>query len=123
MLGKYIENNNVLEGEALLALQYLMHRSVKVFTIRENAIFASFYRLEHPNKLLHSIFEILYEDDIIGDDAFLSWEINSDPAKQVSYLGHLSSFRLSFVFSGGQRSCLKVLHTVFNFHQGGGGGQ
>ena len=120
---KYIENNSVLEGEALLALQYLMHRSVKVFTIRENAIFASFYRLEHPNKLLHSIFEILYEDDIIGDDAFLSWETNSDPAKQVSYLGHLSSFRLSFGFSGGQRSCLKVLHTVFNFHQGGGGGQ
>jgi len=64
LLRKYIENNSVLEGEALLALQYLMHR------------------LEHPNKLLHSIFEILYEDDIIGDDAFLSWETNSDPAKQ-----------------------------------------
>lgn len=64
MLRKYIENNSVLEGEALLALQYLMHR------------------LEHPNKLLHSIFEILYEDDIIGDEAFLSWETNSDPAKQ-----------------------------------------
>jgi len=64
MLRKYIENNSVLEGEALLALQYLMHR------------------LEHPNKLLHSIFEILYEDDIIGDDAFLNWETNSDPAKQ-----------------------------------------
>ena len=42
-----------------------------------------FYRLEHPNKLLHSIFEILYEDDIIGDEAFLSWETNSDPSKQV----------------------------------------
>ena len=27
MLRKYIENNGVLEGEALLALQYLMHRS------------------------------------------------------------------------------------------------
>ena len=44
-----------------------------------------FYRLEHPNKLLHSIFEILYEDDIIGDEAFLSWETNSDPSKQVRY--------------------------------------
>ena len=43
------------------------------------------YRLEHPNKLLHSIFEILYEDDIIGDEAFLSWETNSDPSKQVCY--------------------------------------
>ena len=42
-----------------------------------------FFRLEHPNKLLHSIFEILYDDDIIGDDALLSWETNSDPAKQV----------------------------------------
>ena len=42
MLRKYIENNSVLEGEALLALQYLMHRSVDLCTIRVNAIFTSF---------------------------------------------------------------------------------
>ena len=57
---------------------------LKLSKIRTRETFyKSFYRLEHPNKLLHSIFEILYEDDIIGDEAFLSWETNSDPAKQV----------------------------------------
>ena len=65
-----------------------------------------FYRLEHPNKLLHSIFEILYEDDIIGDEAFLSWETNSDPSKQVCkhYLDYPGP----------------ILLTVFSFQEGKG---
>ena len=102
---KYIENNSDSEGEALLALQYLMHRLIIIiiinisctgslfyyyyaqvhscFHLMTDLIRFIFFRLEHPNKLLHSIFEILYDDDIIGDDALLSWETNSDPAKQV----------------------------------------
>jgi len=39
-------------------------------------------RLEHPNKLLHSIFDVLYEVDIISEDAFLEWETNEDPEEQ-----------------------------------------
>jgi len=80
LLRKYIENNSDSEGEALLALQYLMHR------------------LEHPNKLLHSIFEILYDDDIIGDDALLSWETNSDPAKQEGKGVALKSCTQFFIY-------------------------
>jgi len=38
--------------------------------------------LEHPNKLLHSIFDILYECDVISEDAFLEWEVNDDPEEQ-----------------------------------------
>ena len=27
-------------------------------------------RLEHPNKLLHSIFEKLYDNDVVSEDGF-----------------------------------------------------
>jgi len=65
VLKKYLDGgNSKLEVQALLALQYLMHR------------------LEHPNKLLHSIFEILYDDDILSEEAFMAWEKNNDPAEQ-----------------------------------------
>jgi len=47
-----------------LALQYLMHR------------------LEHPNKLLHSIFEKVYDDDVLSEEAFMAWEKNDDAAEQ-----------------------------------------
>ena len=40
--------------------------------------------LEHSNKhkLLHSIFGILYECDVISEDAFLEWEVKDDPEDQ-----------------------------------------
>ena len=38
--------------------------------------------LEHPNKLLHSIFEIIYDKDVVCEEAFLDWERNEDPEEQ-----------------------------------------
>jgi len=64
ILKKYLDGNSSLECQALLALQYLMHR------------------LEHPNKLLHTIFEKLYDEDVISEEAFMNWENNDDPAEQ-----------------------------------------
>jgi len=61
---KFVDNKPRLELQVLLALQHVMHR------------------LEHPNKLLHSIFERLYDEDIISEEGFQSWEKNSDPAEQ-----------------------------------------
>ena len=69
----YWRFNILCTGQFKLSIKYYQGKLLNLF----------FYRLEHPNKLLHSIFEILYEDDIIGDEAFLSWETNSDPSKQV----------------------------------------
>ena len=43
-------------------------------------------RLEHPNKLLHTMFEKLYDDEIISEDAFFMWEKNDDPSEQASRL-------------------------------------
>merc|ERR1719282_1785407 len=64
LLKKYLDAKCSLECQALLALQYLMHR------------------LEHPNKLLHTIFEKLYDEDVISEEAFMNWENNDDPAEQ-----------------------------------------
>jgi len=38
--------------------------------------------LEHPNKLLHSIFDVLYDCDVISEDAFLEWEESTEPGEQ-----------------------------------------
>ena len=49
--------------------------------------------LEHPNKhkLLHSIFDILYECDVISEDAFLEWEVNEDTEEQEGKVVALKS--------------------------------
>ena len=43
----------------------------------------NFLRLEHPNKMLHSIFETFYQEDVIVEEAFIQWEQNTDPEAQV----------------------------------------
>lgn len=52
------------ETQALYALQALIHK------------------LEHPNKLLHQIFECLYQADVITYEGFEQWEVSKDPAEQ-----------------------------------------
>jgi len=64
ILKLYLDQHSRLELSVLLALQHLMQR------------------LEHPNKLLHAIFEKLYDNDIVSEDGFQSWEKNDDPAEQ-----------------------------------------
>ena len=49
------------------------------------------FRLEHPNKLLHTMFEKLYDDEIISEDAFFLWEKNDDPSEQASPLYNLTN--------------------------------
>jgi len=53
-----------LELEALFSLQALVHG------------------LEHPNKLLHNVFDVAYDCDLISEDAFLEWEENTYPEEQ-----------------------------------------
>jgi len=64
VLKKFLDGNPKLEMQALLAMQYLMHK------------------LEHPNKLLHSIFEKVYDDDVVSEEAFMAWSKNDDPHEQ-----------------------------------------
>lgn len=63
VLEKYLHDAES-ELQALLALQHLMHR------------------LEHPNKLLHTLFEKLYDGDIIDEGSLFAWEKNDDAAER-----------------------------------------
>jgi len=56
ILKKYLDAKVERETQALFALQTLVHK------------------LEHPNKLLHSIFEELYENAVISSNGFKEWE-------------------------------------------------
>jgi len=69
VMKKYLDGVNEREKidrelEALFSLQALVHR------------------LEHPNKLLHNVFDVAYECDLISEDAFLEWEENTNPEEQ-----------------------------------------
>jgi len=63
VLIKFLNGNQKMEMHALFALQHLVHR------------------LEHPNKLLHTLFEKMYDYDVVSEEAFLSWEKSDDPAE------------------------------------------
>jgi translation initiation factor 4G len=56
ILLKYIDNNKKLELQALFALQQLLEE------------------LKHPRGVLNTLFEELYQADIISDDTFFEWE-------------------------------------------------
>jgi len=64
ILKKYLDAVKSSELEALYSLQALVNS------------------LEHPNKLLHSIFDVLYDCDVISEDAFLEWEESTEPGEQ-----------------------------------------
>jgi translation initiation factor 4G len=64
ILKRYLDAKVERETQALFALQALVHR------------------LEHPNKLLHQIFECLYQADVITYEGFEQWEQSKDPAEQ-----------------------------------------
>ncbi|XP_063235143.1 eukaryotic translation initiation factor 4 gamma 1-like isoform X2 [Bacillus rossius redtenbacheri] len=61
LLTKYIDNKEPLELQCLFALQALVHE------------------LEHPQGLLCQIFQILWDENIISSDSFITWEKSSDP--------------------------------------------
>ena len=46
------------------------------------AIQSLVHKLEHPNKLLHNILEVLYDKDCISEDALLDWEKSDDVEEQ-----------------------------------------
>merc|ERR1719367_2180900 len=60
----YLDAQKDREVQALYSLQALVHR------------------LEHPNKLLHSIFDVLYEVELISEDAFIEWEESTEVGEQ-----------------------------------------
>ena len=73
-------------------------------------------RLEHPNKLLHTMFEKLYDDEIISEDAFFMWEKNDDPSEQASQVA-LDSYNYIQLYNiihhvGGEGRGLEILYAV-----------
>ncbi|GFY43048.1 eukaryotic translation initiation factor 4 gamma 3 [Trichonephila inaurata madagascariensis] len=61
LLTRYIDHKDRLELQALYAVQALMNQ------------------LGQPSGLLHQIFDILYDDDVITEEAFKDWELSDDP--------------------------------------------
>ncbi|GFU09861.1 eukaryotic translation initiation factor 4 gamma 3 [Nephila pilipes] len=61
LLTRYIDHKDRLELQALYAVQALMNE------------------LGQPSGLLHQIFDILYDDDVITEEAFKEWELSDDP--------------------------------------------
>jgi len=64
ILKKYLDAVKSSELQALYSLQALVNS------------------LEHPNKLLHSIFDVLYDCDVISEDAFIEWEESTEQGEQ-----------------------------------------
>ncbi|GFR04558.1 eukaryotic translation initiation factor 4 gamma 1, partial [Trichonephila clavata] len=61
LLTRYIDHKDRLELQALYAVQALMNQ------------------LGQPSGLLCQIFDILYDDDVINEEAFKDWELSDDP--------------------------------------------
>ncbi|XP_072330345.1 eukaryotic translation initiation factor 4 gamma 1-like isoform X3 [Scyliorhinus torazame] len=64
VLTKYLNSDPQRELQALYALQALMAK------------------LEQPPNLLRTFFDVLYDEDVISEEAFYEWESSKDPAEQ-----------------------------------------
>jgi len=65
LIQRYIDHNDDLELQALYAVQSLVHK------------------LEHPAGVLRSFFDMLYDEEIISEEAFYAWEQSTDPAEMA----------------------------------------
>ncbi|XP_052759827.1 eukaryotic translation initiation factor 4 gamma 3-like isoform X2 [Mya arenaria] len=75
LLQKYLGHKPMFELQALFALQVLVAR------------------LEYPQGLLKSLFHILYDEDIISEDAFVEWKRSEDePDGKNTTLEHVVKF-------------------------------
>ncbi|XP_055935890.1 eukaryotic translation initiation factor 4 gamma 3-like isoform X2 [Argiope bruennichi] len=61
LISRYVSTNEKLQLQALYAVQALMNQ------------------LGQPSGLLHQIFDVLYDDDVISDESFKEWEQSDDP--------------------------------------------
>jgi len=79
-------NNRTLETDAMQHRAVILKRYLDAKVERETqalfALQALVHKLEHPNKLLHQIFECLYQADVITYEGFEQWEQSKDPAEQ-----------------------------------------
>eukprot|EP00105_Crassostrea_gigas_P039438 XP_019923586.1 PREDICTED: eukaryotic translation initiation factor 4 gamma 3 isoform X2 [Crassostrea gigas] len=64
LLEKYLDHRAESELQALYAIQSLVHK------------------LEHPQGVFRTLFETLYDEDIISEDGFNQWEKSKDPNEQ-----------------------------------------
>ena len=78
-------------------------------------------RLEHPNKLLHTIFERLYDNDIVSEDGFQvnSW-ISQDKIVLIFHpIFSVMGEERRPSGTGGEGSRHQVVHTILHLAQGG----
>lgn len=64
LLNRYLDHKEHLELQAVYALQALMNQ------------------LSHPKDVLRVMFDLLYDEELISEDAFTQWEQSTDPAEQ-----------------------------------------
>uniref|UniRef100_A0A8W8KBA4 Eukaryotic translation initiation factor 4 gamma 3 n=2 Tax=Magallana gigas TaxID=29159 RepID=A0A8W8KBA4_MAGGI len=64
LLHKYLDHRAESELQALYAIQSLVHK------------------LGHPQGVLRTLFDTLYDEDIISEDGFNQWEKSKDPNEQ-----------------------------------------
>jgi translation initiation factor 4G len=63
ILQKYLDHDGDRELQALYALQALM------------------VQMQHPQGLLRTFFDVLYDEDLISEDSFFKWDSSDDPAE------------------------------------------
>ncbi|XP_011380612.1 eukaryotic translation initiation factor 4 gamma 1 isoform X2 [Pteropus vampyrus] len=70
----------VLKARAKLLQKYLCDEQKELQALY--ALQALVVTLEQPPNLLRLFFDVLYDEDVVKEDAFYSWESSKDPAEQ-----------------------------------------
>lgn len=70
----------VLKARAKLLQKYLCDEQKELQALY--ALQALVVTLEQPANLLRMFFDALYDEDVVKEDAFYSWESSKDPAEQ-----------------------------------------
>lgn len=73
-------NVEVLKARAKLLQKYLCDEQKELQALY--ALQALVVTLEQPANLLRTFFDKLYDEDVVKEDAFYSWESSKDPAEQ-----------------------------------------
>jgi translation initiation factor 4G len=83
-LGKVTVSKNILTNRRVLLLRYMDHN----LALEIDGLYAlqlMVNEMNHPSGLLREFFDLLYDEDVISEDAFNAWNTTDKPAEKAGY--------------------------------------
>jgi translation initiation factor 4G len=87
--GSYVVQQNLFKQRCPLLTKYMTAEDVELQALY--ALQESMHQLQHPPNVLHELFTVLHDEDVVSEATFYRWKSSVDPSEQLGRGVALSS--------------------------------